>query len=61
MLSSPDEKFLLIRMATNYSVKDEILKISNSMSIFGIKSVNKDQVVSLIANYITLYTKNRIC
>ena len=46
---------------SNYSVKEEILKISNSMSIFGIKSVNKDQVVSLIANYITLYTKNRIC
>lgn len=45
----------------SYSIKDEIYKLTETMNTTGIKSVNKDQIISLIANYITLYIKTKVC
>ena len=45
----------------NYSIKDEIYKLTDTMSTSGIKSINKDQIISLLANYITLYMKSKMC
>lgn len=45
----------------NYSIKQELLNMTNTMGIYGIKNVNKDQIAILLTNYLTLYIKNRTC
>lgn len=45
----------------NYSIKDQILEIVDSLMLLQIKSMNKDQITILVSTYIGYYIKTTIC
>jgi hypothetical protein len=45
----------------NYSIKDQILEIVDSLMLLQTKSMNKDQITILVSTYIGYYIKTTIC
>jgi hypothetical protein len=61
------QSYMLRKIITNtmkvggYSIKGELLKIADEMKNPLIKNMNKDQIVLLLAAYITTYIRRKVC
>lgn len=61
------QSYMLRKIITNtmkvggYSIKGELLKIADEMKNPLIKNLNKDQIVLLLASYITTYIRRKVC
>ena len=65
---TPTKRNLILRrihsdkkIMNKYLIKAEIIKLSKSISVYGLESVHTSQVINLFAVYLLLYMRNRVC